>query len=751
MSQTVISQSVSLILRARVLDAATNKPLAKVSCFISELNKTEITNSKGEFTSKLVSGYEYHLSLSHQGCETETHHLSIFSDTTMVFYLHHYHKHLNEVKIGAKRNPIIEAVSQGQIDVLAKENLSNLLEKTTGVRTIKNGNSIAKPIVQGLYGNRLTILNQGIAQTGQQWGNDHAPEIDPLAGNRIRVIKGVSALEYKGVNMGAVISIEANRFKDDPHLHGKLNSFFESNGLGFGANIQLEKNLPNLAWRLTGTYKNSGDKSTADYYLRNTGSREMNVSLLVEKTLFKDWKTNLFLSSFNTELGVLRGSHVSNTSDLNEALGRSQPFFTEDEYRRDIAPPRQEVNHHLWKLSSSKLFDSSSVLNLLYAGQINNRKEYDLRRGGRSEIPALFIFQHSHFVEGKWIKTYKNSITKSGVQFQYTENINQPETGISPLIPNYSSIEPSLFFTHSHNYENSKFDFGFRYDMQALNIFTTTKTIPRENIELSHLFHNGSASISYLFHLNKQTDIQFNTGFTIRNPAINELYSFGLHQGVASLEEGNSNLKSEKSFKTSVSIQSTWTERLFTEAQVYFQNMNDFIYLKPQSQYRLTIRGAYPVFIYEQTHAQIYGLDANLKYKLTEWMNLSADYSYLKGMNLSEDIPLIFMPANRLRGEMEFSAAKWGKWENPTWAISGQQTFRQNHLNNNQDFIPAPDAYLLLGSRISIERQIKSQRIMAYLQVENVLNTRYRDYLNRLRYFADDLGRNISMGVSITY
>jgi iron complex outermembrane receptor protein len=202
---------------------------------------------------------------------------------------------------------------------------------------------------------------------------------------------------------------------------------------GLALNIQLEKNQPNLAWRLTGTYKNSGDKSTADYYLRNTGSREMNVSLLVEKTLFKDWKTNLFLSSFNTELGVLRGSHVSNTSDLNEALGRSQPFFTEDEYRRDIAPPRQEVNHHLWKLSSSKLFDSSSVLNLLYAGQINNRKEYDVRRGGRSEIPALFIFQHSHFVEGKWIKTYKNSITKSGVQFQYTENINQPETGITSI------------------------------------------------------------------------------------------------------------------------------------------------------------------------------------------------------------------------------------------------------------------------------------------------------------------------------
>lgn len=751
MSQTATSQSGSFIMRARVLDASTNKPLAKVSCFIAELNQTEITNLEGEFSFGLDSGQEYHLSLSHQGCDAEIHHLFIYSDTTMVFYLHHYHKHLKEVKIGVKRNPLIEAVSQGQMDVLAKENLSNLLEKTTGVRTIKNGNSIAKPIVQGLYGNRLTILNQGIAQTGQQWGNDHTPEIDPLAGNRIRVIKGVSALEYKGVNMGAIISIEANRFKDNPHLHGKFNSFFETNGLGFGANLQLEKNQPNLAWRLTGTYKNNGDKSTADYYLRNTGSREMNLSFLAEKTLFKEWKTSLFFSSFNTELGVLRGGHISNTTDLNEAIGRSQPFFTEDTYRRDIAPPRQAVNHHLLKISSSKLIDSSCLLNLLYAGQINNRKEFDVRRGGRSEIPALFIFQHSHIIEGKWTKMHKNSITKSGVQFQYTENINQPETGITPLIPNYSSIEPSLFLTHSHSYNNSKLDLGFRYDMQLLNIFTTTKTIPRENLELSHLFHNGTASISYLYHLDKQTDIQFNSGFTIRNPAINELYSFGLHQGVASIEEGNSNLNSEKSFKTSLSVQSTWTERLFTEAQFYFHNINDFIYLKPQSQTRLTIRGAYPVFVYEQTHAQIYGLDMKAKYKIIEGIDFSADYSYLRGLNLTEDIPLIFMPANRLRGEAEFSASKWGKWENPVLAISGQYTFRQNHLNSNQDFIPAPDGYLLLGTRISIERQIKSQRILAYLQVENLLNARYRDYLNRLRYFADDLGRNIAIGITMNY
>ncbi len=54
-----------------------------------------------------------------------------------------------------------------------------MIEGVTGVSTLKNGDAIAKPVVHGLYGNRITILNHGIAQAGQQWGNDHSPEIDP--------------------------------------------------------------------------------------------------------------------------------------------------------------------------------------------------------------------------------------------------------------------------------------------------------------------------------------------------------------------------------------------------------------------------------------------------------------------------------------------------------------------------------------------------------------------------------------------
>lgn len=726
------------------------KPLDLCRVSIIESNLQVASNADGKFQFTLKNKGEYHINISHLGCESEYYHINFVSDTFLEFYLHHYYKHLKEVNIKGKSIPLSEIVSSQTIDKKAKDNLANVLEKTTGARSIKNGN-IAKPIIQGLYGNRLTILHQGIAQSGQQWGNDHAPEIDPLAANKLRVINGVAAIEYKGINMGAIVLIEANKLTSDPHWHGKVNAYGESNGRGWGLNMQLEKKQPQFGWRLTTTYKQNGDRSSPDYFLRNTGTKELNLSYHIEKTLFHSWKTSLYLSTFNTELGILRGSHISNLTDLNQAIGREKPFYTEDNYNGSIGSPRQVVNHHFLKLYTKKELDSQQILSFIYSVQINNRREYDIRRGSRSEIPALYIFQHSHFIEGKWSLINQQSTTKAGIQLVYSENINQPETGITPLIPNYSSLEPSLFFTHTIYYKQSSLDFGIRGDFFNQNIYTTTRSIPKQNIEFSHLFGNITSAISYAHHLTSSTQLVLNSGFTLRNPAINELYSFGLHQGVSSIEEGNTNLSSEKSFKTSLAIQSRFLKSFSCQAQVYFHNINDFIYLRPQKEARLTIRGAYPVFKYEQTHAQIIGADISTNFKISEVLDGSLEYSYLRGNNLTENSPLIFMPANRLRSELEYSNSKIGNWINPSISISGSYTFRQDHLNSSQDYIAAPAPYFLLGGKFSIDKKIDKKRLHLYLQIENIMNTTYRDYLNRLRYFANEQGRNITLGLVVNF
>lgn len=749
-SQTVSSQSGNIIIQGKVEDAHLGVSLKNASITLIETQDRAITNHQGYFELRVKRPGEYHLGISHIGCENKRLSLELKKDTFIKIALMHFHQHIGEVKVKGDLPTIDKVINQKTIVENSHNNLSTLLENSTGVHSMRNGSGIAKPVVQGLYGNRLSILNNGIAQSGQQWGNDHAPEIDPLSAGKIKIIKGVSALEYKGINMGAIVQIEPENINDDPHLHGRTNLFWESNGLGYGANFQLEKNSPILGWKLGATYKRNGDKSTSGYFLRNTGMNELNFNLQLEKTLFKSWSSKLYFSSFNTELGILRGSHISNITDLQSALSKEVPFFTESDLSYRIEAPRQEVSHQFLKFQSTKRINQEESLSLIYSGQLNNRKEYDVRRSGRSDIPALFIIQHSNYLEAKYTKLVNGTKTKLGFQSNYVENINQSETGIQPLIPNYSSLEPGLFFIKSINFAHSSIDLGARYDFIYQNVY---RYIPNSIVQThtAHAFHNGTGSLAYRYNISSHTIFQLNSGFSFRNPAINELYSLGLHQGISSIEEGNLNLTSEKSFKTSLEFSTHWKERIFVEINPYFHNINDYIYLKPQDELRLTIRGAFPVFSYEQTHAQLYGFDLSTTLELNDNFKLRSSYSYIRGWDLAGDIPLLFIPANTAKSQLQYALSRLGGFQNIEVEINGRYMFRQENLYLSQDIKAAPDPYFLLGGKLSLERPSKGYTLKLYSKFENILNSPYRDYLNRLRYFADDLGINMVFGASVLF
>lgn len=735
-----------------ILDQETKIPLQNSIISIQEVPKsTWKSNSLGLFTIPIKNLKEFHLRIIHLSCEDVNGFYRIENDTFITIYLHHYHKQLKEVEIKSYQQHQQKTIKKADIAAYANQNLSDLLEKETGVRSLKSGSGVSKPMINGLFGNRLSILNHGILQSGQQWGNDHAPEIDPSSSDVIRVIRDVSTLEYKGIHQGAFISLESKKIKTDGHIHGNGSNFFESNGRSFGSILQIEKSSPHIDWRLQGTFKKSGDRNTAQYFLTNTGSQEINFSGLIQKTLWKEWNTSLYLSSFNSELGILRGSHIGNLTDLNAALRKDVPFFTQNDFSYDIKNPRQSINHHLIKLSSNKQIDSLTSLQLTYAGQLNIRKEYDVRRGSRSEIPSTSISQFTNFLECKVSKTNSNSKIKYGGQLNYVENINDGETGVSPLIPNYASIEPSLYYIYTWLQKNSTISLGSRYDLYLQNIYSTTRTIPRENIEYQHSFHNISISFNAKRSLSQHSDLSFSSGLSFRNPAINELYSYGLHQGVSSIEEGNPELKNEISWKSNLSLNTDLAEKMIVEAQTFFHNINNFIYLNPQKDYRLTIRGAFPLFLYEQTHAQIYGFDIKTTYEVQDNWNLSAEYNYLRGWNLSEDLPLIFMPANTLslKSKLELSGNKGlNHFVLDAWC---RYIFKQSNLQTEQDFIPAPEAYFLLQSQIRFDHRLKHLHASVYLRAENAFNSSYRDYLNRFRYFADEMGRNIVLGYTISF
>lgn len=749
------AQECDLEITGQIIDKHTGTPISFANIYVEEIKNGGSSDSLGQFKiEKLCSG-EKHINISHIGCETNHLFLEISNDTFLQIYLDHNSKLINDITISGTSTKAtlqeVESIGSEEITENSDKNLANMLESISGVSTLRTGNSISKPIVQGLYGNRLTILNNGVAQSGQQWGNDHSPEIDPLVANKISVIKGVGALEYQGSSLGSIVLVEPEKIKKDPHIHGKSSYFFESNGLGHGLNLQLESYSKKLAWKINGTLKNKGDLRSAKYYLNNTGNREANIALQLEKSFSEKWKTDLYFSSFNAKIGVLRGAHIGNLTDLENALSRDTPYFTEDKFSYKIEAPFQTVNHHLLKLHSKYLFNNKQWIDFNYAGQVNTRKEFDVRRSGRTDKPALSLRQISNFLELKYNQLFNKGFRfKTGIQFNIIDNTNIPETGILPLIPDYLAYESGAFISLVKNFESIQIEFGFRYD----NIFQNVVTISsanREIIRYNNLFHNYSSAAGLTYRIFKDIELKYNLGFATRNPGVNELYSNGLHQGVSGIEEGDPELVNENSLKSTLSIDIHIKEKFFVKALGYFQNVWDYIYLNPQDEIRLTIRGAFPVFKYEQTNAQIYGVDFSANYDFHKNLYAEIKYSYIKGRDIGNDLPLIYMPSNNLFAAISYQLAKVGSFKNFEFELNNRYVFKQKNLLEEQDFSPAPKGYNLLGIKTSIEKQLKKSNIKLYLRVDNLLNTEYRDYLNRQRYFADDLGINTIAGINLTF
>lgn len=739
-----------------IKDGNTETPIPYISILLKESQQGISTDTKGCFQIKDLCVGKTTLIVHHLGYSNDTFSIFITQDTTIQIYLKDLAYRIDEIVVSKETAPSSaqpsSSLNEEDIAQNADKNLSNLLESIVGVSTLKNGNGISKPVVHGLYGNRLMILNNGVVQSGQQWGNDHSPEIDPLAANQISVIKGAAALEYQGSSLGGFILVKPKAINKNKKLNGRANYYFESNGLGHGLNLQLEMDHPLFAWKITGTLKKGGDRHSPSYFLRNTGNQEANIAIQLEKAFSDKWFSKLYFSSFNTEIGVLRGSHIGNLTDLESALSRDVPFFTKPYFSYDIQAPFQRVGHHLLKLHSRYYINSNQYLDFSYASQLNNRKEFDVRRGEASKKPALSLGQWTNTLEGKYLNALDNGFTiKAGIQARLIDNTNRPETGVLPLIPDYLSYELGAFLLCTQRYKKIFLEFGGRYDFIHQSVAAISTYLPREIVRYNNNFHNSSALFGFRYQALKNLRLSLNLGYSSRNPSINELYSNGLHQGVSGIEEGDVDLEIEQALKTTLGLDWNIKETFFIEALLYHQWIHNYIYLNPQEEIRLTIRGAFPVYKYEQTLAQIYGLDLSATYNITKNLSLKAQYSYLRGDDLGNQIPLVYMPANNLFAKVSYVFPKVGSFENLSLELNNKYVFRQNHLLASQDFVVAPNAYNLLGLRCSIEKNIKNVHLKVYFRIDNLLNTKYRDYLNRQRYFADALGINGTVGLSLTF
>ena len=247
--------------------------------------------------------------------------------------------------------------------------------------------------------------------------------------------------------------------------------------------------------------------------------------------------------------------------------------------------------------------------------------------------------------------------------------------------------------------------------------------------------------------LNEDLKVHASLSTRFRSPDVNELFSDGLHHGSAALEYGDLGLKQERSYSLTTALNYNHNRfRILVEP--YFHYFRNYIYLQPSGETQLSIRGAFPVFNYVQTNASYAGMDLDLLYKLYGSWTVQLNAANIWVRDLSNDRFIFGIPAQNYQAKLKYSFAEKSILHNGYWWINASYTAQQNRVEVGEDFALSPEAYVLVNAEFG--SQYKETNLRFSLGVSNLLNTTYRDYMNRYRYYANDTGINFYITLNYT-
>lgn len=748
-------------------------------------NTSVVSDAKGTFSLKLNEG-DYAVVVTHSKFDEFKESLKVDKNLKLEINMEHRAEDIETVVLNVKhRTPGAMIVSSLDKDLITRNvasNLGNLLTNISGVNGLKTGNNIVKPIIHGMYGSRIAILNNGVKMAEQEWGIEHAPNIEIGNYQHIDVVKGASALKFGSDAIGGVVLLEPAIYPKKDTLEGSIILNGQSNGRGGGVNVNLLKLWKN-GWAINtnGSYNKLGDLKAPDYGLMNTGLESSSFNFGIQKkNAHRGFSLDYYLT--NQNIGILRASHIGSPQDFYEAMNAPRPIFERD-FSYDIDNPRQVVEHHLVKLNAYNDFKNFGKLSLTYSFQYNHRQEYDIRRGDLNALPALDMELITNQVNINHLLTRGNWSLESGIDGTYQNNYSDPATKARRLIPNYDKYAAGIYSIFKYKFNpkwnaeaSARYDFN-RYDVykwydtsdwnnRYADLYPEFKVKESANRTLTHPildYHNVSFNAGVEYKPSAAFNLKFNYSRVSRTPNIAELFSDGLHHSASVIEVGDMSLKNETGNQFNLLLESRLNvlQGLQISLNPYFFYTRNYINEVPTG-VQNTIRGVFPVWSYQQIDAKMYGSDLDINWKLTSNITYKGRASYLYGQDLTHDVPLILMAPANVSNTIEFVKPEWNNFY---FSVNNRQVFRQNRYPYNPVYITLydgqgeayeatldlstpPKAYNLWGLQAGVDIY---KNFSVGVTVNNLFNTNYKDYLNRLRFFSYEMGRNIILNLKYNF
>lgn len=599
--------------------------------------------------------------------------------------------------------------------------LGDTLSQELGVSASAFGAGASRPIIRGMEGPRVKILQNGMSiMDASSLSNDHAVGGEAATARQIEILRGPAALLYGSGAIGGVVNIVNDRIPTvlQTHPTGEAEVRFGSADHAKQFSTSVDGSAGAIGLHVDGNFRDADDYKIPG-----------NVSLS-DPSLGSGRLPNSFARASSLGFGA---SYIQNWGHIGASVG-----VNDDRY----GIPTEERSFITLKQTR---FDIDGLI----------REPFGNFESLRFKLGHTDYKHTENLQDGTPATDFKNNALESRIELTHkpmagwrgTFGLQTENSEFSALAADGSGAEtvPLTKTSSIAGFLVEERDFGpFRASAGA-----RMESVKRKPDAVSGLtqrdFNLGSYSLGGLWTFTPGYGLGTTASIAQRAPAIEELYSNGPHESTATYDIGDNELKKETSRNLEISLQKT--EGLIRWKANIFQNrVKNYIYGRTDGTMvdeENAPGGEFTQRFWAQNSATIRGAEAEISYNLRgEGWSLRgfADTSRGKLTGL-DNLPL--QAASRYGGDIAY---RQGNWRSGMRVVHAQQ---QDKLASFESFVTP--AYTQVDANLSFTQRINTSQLTWFAIVKNLLNEDMRLSTSVLRETAPLSGRNLIVGVRTSF
>jgi iron complex outermembrane receptor protein len=671
---------------------------------IEELRRDARAGADGTFAIDGLPAGTYHLVIVATGFVPQRREIAVAGTELKIEVVLDPELHYTEV-VSVSPNARNQFESYQPIAVLAGQDLARQLEGTLGA-TLENqpgvaersfGPGPARPVIRGLDGDRVLIL-----ENGQRMGDlssqsaDHGVTLNPAAATRIEVVRGPATLLYGANAIGGLVNVISDQIPRAPvnGLSGTLTTDLgTAAGEGGGAGDVAWGNGA-FAIRAGGGGRRSGDVDTPIGTIDNTQSRSGFGNVGASWTGGRGY-VGASYGRQDTKYGVpvIEEGNVQLTPRRHlfdiRAEGRDYGGFFSS-YRGSVAVRRYEHE----ELEGDEVGTSFK----------NNTAEVELLAGHRA-------FGRLKGTIGGW------GLTRS---FE--------AIGAEALSPPVDQTGAAAFVFEEITWPHVTFQFGGRIERASFE--------PAGGLRARD-FTNVSGSLGLLLRPTDAMTVAFSLARASRNPALEELYFEGPHPGNFAFEIGNPDLDSEHALGFDASFR--WRHRRASGEITYFRNnVDDYIFRQPTGEEE----EEFPVINFVAADSLLQGVESHVDLQVAPRFYVEGGLDYVRGTLRATDEALPRIPPLRGRVGLRYQANALQAGGEVVTAATQDRTYGVETATDGYTTVKLFGSYSFVTGR-------STSTITARL--DNAGNELYRNHLSFIKDQVPEMGRNFRLVYSVSF